>query len=931
MTTARVEVCDPIEGDAIRAALRARGLVVVRRTPADVGRGSTPWDVLVLAAEVDGVRSILRALRALPEVGERPVLLLGAPAGEPGFDGAAAIDAGADGWLPRPVAVERLVRKVETLLAPSETQLRATVRERGADAARSTDGVSNPETGDETGSRRVDGGLARVSAGPRAWDNSSDSDGLARVRPDRTVRLDDEGGYTAAVEVVGGEPDAAAPQDLEDQRDRVGDGGVGGPPWTDRQRTGNDGKGSALATGVRETDPRAESVGSSSIVVADAAEPPRLDSGAASSPGARAQAGDDAFARRTDAGGAEGREVDPRRDARDERVPARGERPSEVVALRPATSDVAPTGTGRGSAAFISERLREALVAADRRVFPDAPPLPPSFPADEEGPEDLVPQELLDDAVAPVIASGEDDPLESFTHVLAMVPPGGTPMPMRTPGLVTPGSLAPGTAPRTPGPLTPHSARASAPAPMATEVPSAAGGGPLVEPRRHVAPSGAPVAMEPSAAGIRGAETLGLEAESTTSMARLRTAGSSRSRGSVAPPSPSRDSMQPASPDSVLRPIRPNGALGGAIEPAWGMLRVLARLCVRRLDGYLDTVVHAGSERGDSDASQPAGPVTGIPHRLVFHGGEVRRVESDVARRAALSLALEVRAEAPPTREREAEQWLARRARQNVAERLRVERHLSCARLDVLASIAAAERGSWTLLPLDAEDAVARAPRVRPFGTSTAAALVEVARRRFDAERARRALGGRVRLWAKAEADAIFGTMALPVELPALIAEDEVSFDAVVAATAPHEGYAGALLALAAFGALGVRRDDAAEAGRADHLPDVDDDRALVAAAAALAEDGDYFQILGVAPSASAREIHEAYERRRRALVRRERASLIGHHAFAPGPNDEADRREALRALDDALDVLSDASLRARYERALGLRPATVAPVDPTR
>jgi hypothetical protein len=312
-----------------------------------------------------------------------------------------------------------------------------------------------------------------------------------------------------------------------------------------------------------------------------------------------------------------------------------------------------------------------------------------------------------------------------------------------------------------------------------------------------------------------------------------------------------------------------------------------------------------------------------VPVRLVFRAGEVRRVEADVARRAARSLARELRVGTPePLREHEASRWLGERASRSTAERLRVERHLAQARLEVLAAITTAIDATWSLTPLGPEDGEGRALAARPFGTATAAALVEVARRGFDARRARRALGGPVRLWATSEADAVFGAAALPIELAALTEGAELSFDAVVAATAPHEGYAGALLALAAFGAVGVGHDDEGDDA-------AEDDECLLDAAAALAEDGDYFAILGVDAAASAREIHEAYARRRRDLLPRARAPRIGASAHAPDPSDDPRRREALRALDDALDVLGDDALRARYARALGLRGAAAEVEEP--
>lgn len=133
------------------------------------------------------------------------------------------------------------------------------------------------------------------------------------------------------------------------------------------------------------------------------------------------------------------------------------------------------------------------------------------------------------------------------------------------------------------------------------------------------------------------------------------------------------------------------------------------------------------------------------------------------------------------------------------------------------------------------------------------------------------------------------------------------------------------LYALAALGVLetlagirpGARAPDvpsAPEVDLADPLRDAELDdsalRARIAARRALVDDGDYFAILGVTRDATGYEIKRAYIDLRRALdpARVMRPSLL----------DLADDLKlVLSVLDEAYDVLKDATRRERYRRAI--------------
>jgi hypothetical protein len=73
----------------------------------------------------------------------------------------------------------------------------------------------------------------------------------------------------------------------------------------------------------------------------------------------------------------------------------------------------------------VSDRLRRIFLDADRRVFPTQAPLDIQFPASDEAPGKLVPDEMLEVVSLPMEPI-YDDPLEAFTYIGA-VP--GTPDP----------------------------------------------------------------------------------------------------------------------------------------------------------------------------------------------------------------------------------------------------------------------------------------------------------------------------------------------------------------------------------------------------------------------------------------------------------------------------------------------------------------------
>ncbi len=289
--------------------------------------------------------------------------------------------------------------------------------------------------------------------------------------------------------------------------------------------------------------------------------------------------------------------------------------------------------------------------------------------------------------------------------------------------------------------------------------------------------------------------------------------------------------------------------------------------------------------------------------------GEARVFAADAATRVVAQLRRERRIVDEPADEPAAQQLLERRVAAGLLSRFELERRLARAREEALYAVLASRRAHYELAPLEPtrRDALPHVPR--PFSRSLLALVVEGARRRLEPARVASLLGpGPVRLLPTADCAARVAEAGLAPELAALVCDAAgATLDALTAAAPPEEGVAGAVFALVRAGALRVEAAPAA--------PPVSHEaaavaRAELAALALLAEDADYFAVLGVARDARERELHAAHEERVRA-VRGLPLEALGLASLEPA------REAVLAALDDALDVLADARLRVRYARAL--------------
>ena len=215
-------------------------------------------------------------------------------------------------------------------------------------------------------------------------------------------------------------------------------------------------------------------------------------------------------------------------------------------------------------------------------------------------------------------------------------------------------------------------------------------------------------------------------------------------------------------------------------------------------------------------------------------------------------------------------------------------------------------------------------PRLRAepavFGGATGAeVLLEVARRSFDREQAIARLGGLGARLGLGPRQALLGECALGEAERELIerlpgATIREALEAMTGNELPA-----VLVALTEVGALEVLPSTHADsqssvAGGAADLLDAEAVRQRVRARLAIIDEGNYFEVLGIARHATSYEVKRAYLEMRRAL----NPSRLLTAATA----DLADELELiLRVVDEAYEVLRDEARRERYRRAIEALP----------
>lgn len=344
--------------------------------------------------------------------------------------------------------------------------------------------------------------------------------------------------------------------------------------------------------------------------------------------------------------------------------------------------------------------------------------------------------------------------------------------------------------------------------------------------------------------------------------------------------------------DTVLGRADAEGGRRGGLGPG-GAIRLLWRVASLRIDAICEL-------RFDD----------GRAARLTFLGGELRAFDGGVATRALEELRRRGRAAEQPLDEAGAERVLLRRVEVGELGRFERDRLMREARESLLAEIVAAPRADFTLLRLEDTQPGRALARSRVLSRSLRAALVDAARVALPHERAIELLGGlSVGVGLGVLRENGLAAAELTSELVDLFTRLEGRPLRDLLAEAPTElGLAGLVYALVAGDALSLGK--ATEESR-----DPEARRAvqrMVAVAAELAEDGDYFSILGVPPDAGGPEISKAYEARRGELLALP-LELLGLDTLA------SRRDEAVEALAEAYDAIGDAARRRAYARALGL------------
>lgn len=595
-----------------------------------------------------------------------------------------------------------------------------------------------------------------------------------------------------------------------------------------------------------------------------------------------------------------------------------GSRPAGPASVPPSSSSgsIVTPGSSIGTSsvpstsqlfvvASISDELRAVLYEADRRVFPDRPPIDVSIPRGEEAARDLVPDEFVEGFS---LALDEADRSElELTFV-------GT-----SKGEERRSSDAPASSPP------PPSERPRSSPPPAWSAPPA-----------ELAPN--PDASEPSGFPIlpgEGAPELDDEGRpktspgTPTSLSR-RPLASADTRSVADGPA-----LRPRLGEASERPRAPDvRADSRSPDPRALDLRAPdARVEFRELRAPRDV------ERGELSAHAALGLVA----RLALGGDDARITLTLAAGPLTLTLMrgewVDATGEAFATlrRPRLHQTLEASFGRGRATELVRstptfaVERASRIADEEALIEALLDAAGPYTIEPAPT-DRAADVPPARRTRHPLAATLLELGQRLSDerAERVMDSLAGAPSTTAAAASrlarlaqleiargpllERLLESLDAPRELAWLVLTETARGPASVAqlvAAAPDEpGLLGALVVLVAVGALSLRR--AESTGSLAHTDlDVRAEQAL-ASLRDRARHADYFTLLGLPRDADGAQVTEAHRRLRRELLAWPLGDLGLVHL-------EADRLRALAALDEALEVLGSDRLRARYAHGLTL------------
>ncbi len=305
----------------------------------------------------------------------------------------------------------------------------------------------------------------------------------------------------------------------------------------------------------------------------------------------------------------------------------------------------------------------------------------------------------------------------------------------------------------------------------------------------------------------------------------------------------------------------------------------------------------------DARFERPDGSVV----ELSVAGGRLTRISGRIHARAVEELSRQGRIDEVPVEEGRASVVLDGRVAAGMLGRFEADRLLRRVREAEIHDLMAEATLSYDVTAASA----LRGGDPGLLSMPLAVVIAEGARRRISAARFRQLMGGGALV---IDVRKGFGASAARLGLEPEVAHvverhDGADLDELLGAAPAEEGLAGVLYALWAVGAVGVSAGAADRTAARDPAGAV---RAVIEAAYALAEDGSYFDVLGVTPDAMLRELRAAYVDRRREL---RQIDLDAHALTRLGP----ERRDALEVVEEAWEVLRDDGVRAAYRRALGL------------
>jgi hypothetical protein len=208
------------------------------------------------------------------------------------------------------------------------------------------------------------------------------------------------------------------------------------------------------------------------------------------------------------------------------------------------------------------------------------------------------------------------------------------------------------------------------------------------------------------------------------------------------------------------------------------------------------------------------------------------------------------------------------------------------------------------------------------FAASTGAEIfVELVRRAVSPDEAIEALGGESSRIGDGPAESLLAECAIPPAEIELLSRARGSSVGDLLARSPEPDIACVVHALTLLGVFDILPAPASRPKSSDALPSEDgalDDeaiRARVRARMELVDEGDYFSLLGISRDATSYEVRRAFVELRRAF---EPTRIL-----TPRLLDLSDDvRKIVVVLEEAYEILRDASRRDRYRRAIETRPS---------